>query len=37
VLGREKLVGRVSRGEYSKVALVRAVLRDTTTPVREAH
>jgi hypothetical protein len=28
VLGREAFVGWMSRGEYSKLALVRAVLRE---------
>ena len=32
VLGRESAVGWVSRGEYSKRALVRSVLRDRTRP-----
>jgi ribonuclease/clavin/mitogillin len=32
VLGRETVVGWVSRGEYSKRALVRSVLRDRTRP-----
>ena len=31
-LGREPVVGWVSRGEYSKRALVRSVLRDRTRP-----
>ena len=32
VLGREELVGWISRGEYSKRAFVRAVLQHDRTP-----